>query len=83
MSRHFEPTSLARDELTIAESVHVELRARQMGVYVIAQRSIRRNCWRVVITQGKRHAELFGKGPLAAVIDGAFQDFEALPEVAA
>jgi hypothetical protein len=80
VSRHFEPSSLARQDLSIEDQVANEMRARQAGVYVLATRSIRRNCWRVAITGAGKSTVLFGSGPLQAVIDGAWDDFDALDE---
>lgn len=75
MSRWFDPTSLAREALTLEQQIRYSERARIAGLRVHAGRSIRRDCWRVVVSGQGRSTELFGKGDLAAVIDGAMDDF--------
>ena len=78
--RHFEPTSIARTALGIEAQVANEMRARKAGVYVHVGRNVRKSCWNVVVQRGELRVRLEGYGPVQAVIDGAYEDFEALDD---
>lgn len=68
---------MARAALSEDEAVAIEIRARALGVRVGAMRNIRRHWWHVTVASDARRVALRGAGPLAAVIEGCIQDYEA------
>lgn len=81
MSRYFEPSSMARAELSVFEQIDITQTAKRLGVCITTTHSVRRDCWRVVVTSltdGARSVALEGAGALTAVVAGALDDFAAL-----
>lgn len=71
-----DTSSLVRADLGDNDRAELERRAKALGVRVMVRRSIRRKCWRVYVASGPHHIDLYGAGPVAAVIAGALADFE-------
>lgn len=70
-------TPFARNALTQPEADRVASIESELGVRVGALRSVRNREWIVSVDgQGKR-VRLRAKGPLAAIIDGAIEDWQA------
>ncbi len=62
--------------LSTPETDRLQEHSEQMGVTVSCVR--RGKVWRIRVRKDQRVTELRGEGPLAAVVAGALDDFEAL-----
>ena len=69
-------TPWAKAALSDEEAAVIEARGRALGVRIGALYSSRHRQWSVTVGRGEQTVRVKGKGPLAAVFAGAFDDYE-------
>lgn len=70
-------TSAARDRIGIADYLALQRRADELGVTVGALWHARDDSWVITVKNGSTRTRLRAYGPLAAVLAGALDDYEA------
>jgi hypothetical protein len=76
--RHLRLTTMGRAAIARAEEDALEARAAELGVVVGALYSARNSEWVVSVVAGQTRTRLRAHGPLAAILAGALDDFEAV-----